>query len=218
MSGTLADTGAQYILGVVGSDTTKETVWTIHLYTNDYTPTDSTTTSDVTEATGGGYSSQSIDPDVSFVDSVTITSSSAENPTNILCASTHGYTSNDYVTIANHSGSSTNLNGTHQVTVVDTTNFTVPVDLSAGTGGTGGTTSRGFEASSSSGIRQLQANPIPFYFTGALTSSASIYGYYILANSTFIGAEKFSDTYTPTTSGDILNVTVTLKLSKGTAT
>lgn len=217
MAGTFADTGAQYYLGVVNSNTTKETEWTVHLYTDDITPTDSSTSGSFTEASGGGYSSQTVDMDVAFIDSVTITSSSAANPTNIL-ATSHGLSTGDYITIANHSGSSTNLNGTHQVTKVDADNFTIPVDLSSGTGGTGGTLSRGVQVSSESGIFQIESNPIPFYFTGALDASASIYGYYVLANTTFIGAEKFSDTYTPTTSGDILNVTMLLKMSKGTAT
>lgn len=217
MAGTFADTGAQYYLGVVNSTTTKETEWTVHLYTDDITPTDSSTSGSFTEASGGGYAAQTIDMAAAFIDSVTITSSSAASPTNIL-ATSHGLTTGDYITIKNHSGSSTNLNGTHQVTVVDTDNFTIPVNLGSGTGGTGGTLSRGVQISSESGIYQFAANPIPFYFTGALTGSATIYGYYLLANTTFIGAEKFSDTYTPTTSGDILNVTPVMKMSKGTAT
>jgi len=214
MAGTLADTGAQYILEVIGSDTSKQTEWTVHLFTNDATISDSTEEGDLTEASGGGYSSQTIDMDVSFIESVSITSSSAANPTNIL-ATSHGIASNDYVTIANHSGSSTNINGTHQATKVDNDNFTITVDLSSGSGGTGGTMSRGLESSSSSGVRQLESQPIPFYFTGALDASATVYGYYLKAGSTFIAAEKFGTTYTPTTSGDILNVTVTIKMSKG---
>lgn len=216
MAGTFADTGAQYFLGVVASDTSKETVWTLHLYTNDVTPTDSSTTATFTEASGGGYSSQSIDPDASFIESVTITSSSAENPTKIT-ATAHGLATNDYITIANHSGSSVNLNGTHQVTKIDDDTFTIPVDLSGGSGGTGGTLSRGFEVSSVGGIYQIAAEAIPFRFSGALDSSLSIRGYYLLANTTYLGGEKFDDTYKPTTDGDILNVTPKLKMSKGTA-
>lgn len=217
MAGTLADTGAQYFLETVCSDTTLETEWTVHLFTNDFTPTDATDAGDLTEASGGGYSSKTIDVEQSFIDSIAITSSSAANPTNITCGASHGLATNDYITIRNHSGSSTNLNGTHQITKVDADEFTIPVDLSTGTGGTGGTLSRGMESTSNSGIRQMQTNPIPFPFTGALDGSATVYGYYLLANTTFIAAEKLVTPKTPTTAGDIINITVTLKLSKGTA-
>lgn len=218
MAGIFADTGAQYFLGVVVSNTTKETEWEIHLYTDDITPTDSSTALSFTEASGGGYGAATIDANESFIESVAITSSSAANPTNIL-ATSHGLTTNDYITIANHAGSSTNINGTHQVTVVDTDNFTIPVDLSGGTGGTGGTLSRGLQVASDTGIFGATSEPVPFFFTGALDSSLSIRGYWVeTGDGTFIGAEKFGDTYKPTTSGDILNVTIDLKMSKGTAT
>lgn len=218
MAGTLADTGAQYALEAlfVQADQSLESEVTIHLFTNDFTPTDSTTEGDLTEATGGGYSSKTVDVEQSFIDSVAITSSSAASPTNILSA-THGLTTGDYITIRNHSGSASNINGTHQVTVVDTTNFTIPVNLSSG-GGTGGTLSRGFQSSSSGGIRQVACNPIPFYFTGAMTSTATAYGIYIkTAGGDFIGAARFGTTYTPTTTGDIVNVSLIIKLSYGTA-
>lgn len=215
MAGTFADTGAQYFLGVVLSNTTKETVLTLHLYTNDVTPTDASTAGTFTEASGGGYGSASIDPDESFIESVAITSSSAANPTNIL-ATSHGLVTNDYITIANHSGASTNLNGTHQATRVDDDNFTIPVDLSSGSGGTGGTLSRGLQVASTGGVFGAVSEPVPFVFTGALDGSLAVRGYWLQANSTFLGAEKFGDTYTPTASGDILNVTIDLRMSKGT--
>lgn len=68
---------------------------------------------------------------------VTITSSSAANPTNILCDGVHEYTTGDTVVIAGHSGSTPSINGEHTVTVIDTLNFTIPVNVSSG--GTGGT-------------------------------------------------------------------------------
>lgn len=215
MAGKFSDLGSQYFLGTVCSNTTKETEWTLHLYTDDITPTDSSTEGSFTEATGGGYSEQTIDVDESFIDSVTISTSSAANPTQIN-ATSHGLTTGDYITIANHSGASSNINGTHQVTVVDADNFTIPVDLSGG-GGTGGTLSRGMQISSVSGIYQAAANEIPFVFSGALTGSLSVRGYYLMAGTIYLGGEKFSDTYTPTTDGDILRVTPTLKMSYGTA-
>ena len=70
---------------------------------------------------------------------VTITSSSVANPTNILCAAVHGLTTGDIVVIEGHSGSvsAPEVNGSWPVTVIDTTNFTIPVNVA--TGGTGGT-------------------------------------------------------------------------------
>lgn len=68
---------------------------------------------------------------------VTITSSSIANPTNILCAAAHGLATGDTVLIEGHSGSVPNINGEHVVTVVNDTNYTIPVNVT--TGGTGGT-------------------------------------------------------------------------------
>ena len=68
---------------------------------------------------------------------VTITSSSVASPTNILCDTAHNLTSGQTVIIASHSGSVPDINGEHVVTVVDPTNFTIPVNVT--TGGTGGT-------------------------------------------------------------------------------
>lgn len=72
---------------------------------------------------------------------VTITSSSVANPSNLLCATPHGLLSGNTSTIAAHSGSSPSINGVHTVTVVDTLNFTIPVNVTSG--GTGGTSTRG---------------------------------------------------------------------------
>jgi len=74
-------------------------------------------------------------------DAITITSSSVASPTNILCATPHGLISGDTVTIAGHSGSTPSINGVHTVTVVDTLNYTIPVNVTVG--GTGGTSTRG---------------------------------------------------------------------------
>lgn len=68
---------------------------------------------------------------------VTITSSSVASPTNILCAAVHGGTTGDIAYITGHSGSVPSINGMHVITVVDTTNYTIPVNVT--TGGTGGT-------------------------------------------------------------------------------
>lgn len=73
----------------------------------------------------------------------TITSSSVANPTNILTAAAHGISSGADVIISGHSGAVPNLNndpdedGRYVNTNVDSTNFTIPVNVT--TGGTGGT-------------------------------------------------------------------------------
>jgi hypothetical protein len=61
---------------------------------------------------------------------VTITSASAANPTSVLTATPHGLVSGDSVTISGSNKAA--LNSDWQVTVVDSTHFTVPCDLSGG--------------------------------------------------------------------------------------
>lgn len=68
--------------------------------------------------------------------SVAITSSSVANPSNILCA-THQFQTNDTVTIAGHTGSTPAIDGERVATRVDSTNFTIPINVTGG--GTGGT-------------------------------------------------------------------------------
>ncbi len=76
---------------------------------------------------------------------VTITSSSVANPTNILCAAVHGLVTGDSIVIAGHTGSTPALDGIHTVTVVDTLNFTIPVNVTvAGANGTCTKTSLSF--------------------------------------------------------------------------
>lgn len=54
---------------------------------------------------------------------------------------------------------------------------------------------------------------ITWTFTGALSGSATVYGYYIVRNTTgdIVGAENFSTPFTPAANGDYisLNLTVT---------
>jgi hypothetical protein len=67
-----------------------------------------------------------------------IVSSSVANPTIITTTSAHGLYTGMIVTIAGHSGSTPSINGTHTVTVISTTTFSIPVNVTVG--GTGGTT------------------------------------------------------------------------------
>jgi len=75
---------------------------------------------------------------------VTITSSSVANPTVILTSAAHGLTTGDTTVIAGHTGSTPTINGTHVVTVIDTTHFSIPVNVTVG--GTGGTSQRNYQA------------------------------------------------------------------------
>lgn len=54
-------------------------------------------------------------------------------------------------------------------------------------------------------------------FTGALTGTATIYGYFVVdADGVFVFAEKFDYSMTPAKNGDQLKVTPKCQLSKGT--
>lgn len=67
-----------------------------------------------------------------------IVSSSIANPTEIETSTAHGLTDGDTVVIFGHSGSTPDINGSHTVTVVDDTHFTIAVNVTAdGTGGKG---------------------------------------------------------------------------------
>ncbi|KKK88022.1 hypothetical protein LCGC14_2747390 [marine sediment metagenome] len=83
--------------------------------------------------------------DVIAVDSlIDIVTSSTADPTVVTTKKTHGYRNGQVVVITGHSGSdddaTMNQADGHAVTVISTTTFSVPVDLSGGAGGgTGGT-------------------------------------------------------------------------------
>jgi len=67
---------------------------------------------------------------------VAVTSSSIANPTHIVTAA-NSFVTNDTVTIAGHVGSTPAVDGDRVATVVSTTEFTVPLNVTGG--GTGGT-------------------------------------------------------------------------------
>jgi hypothetical protein len=71
---------------------------------------------------------------------VSIVSSSAANPSVITTATPHGFSTGDKVGIVGHSGSTPEINGSHIVTVLSTTTFTIPLNVTGG--GTGGAASR----------------------------------------------------------------------------
>ena len=89
-------------------------------------------------AASGNTQATSIDNNASISRPlVPITSSSIANPTNIVTPVPHGLVTGDVVFIANHSGSTPAVAGEYTATVINTTTFTVPVNVT--TGGTGGT-------------------------------------------------------------------------------
>ncbi len=68
---------------------------------------------------------------------VTIVSSSLANPTLITTVAPHYYVTGDTVTVAGHTGSTPTINGSHVVTVLTPTTFSIPVNVTgAGTAGT----------------------------------------------------------------------------------
>lgn len=80
-------------------------------------------------ATGGAFSDAP--------DAATIVSSSVANPSVITTAAAHGLTTGDRVTIAGHTGSTPDINGTHTVTVLSATTFSIPINVTvAGADGT----------------------------------------------------------------------------------
>jgi hypothetical protein len=64
-----------------------------------------------------------------------ITSSSVANPS-IITTAAHSFVSGDFVSISGHSGATPNINGTYAVTVLSSTTFSIPVNVTVG--GTGG--------------------------------------------------------------------------------
>lgn len=71
---------------------------------------------------------------------VTITNSSAANPTVITTPAPHGFVTNDRIVIAGHSGSTPDINSVYTVTKLTDNTFTVPVNVTVG--GTGGTVTK----------------------------------------------------------------------------
>lgn len=86
---------------------------------------------------------------------IPITSNSIANPTVVTTTVPHGLTSGDIIFIAGVSTSSPTINGQQTATVVSTTTFTVPVNVTIG--GTGGTIVRANSANGGSGYQQITA-------------------------------------------------------------
>lgn len=67
----------------------------------------------------------------------TIVSSSIANPSVITTSTAHNLNTGDTVSIAGHTGSTPSINGTNEIKVINSTTFTIPVNVTIG--GTGGT-------------------------------------------------------------------------------
>lgn len=71
---------------------------------------------------------------------IAVSSSSVANPSVITTGAAHGFLTGHQVAIAGHAGSTPSINGTHVVTVLSPTTFSIPVNVTVG--GTGGTATR----------------------------------------------------------------------------
>lgn len=69
---------------------------------------------------------------------IPITSNSQADPTVVTCPVPHGLTTGDVIVISGVVGSDPDINGEQTVTVIDELTFSVAVDTSAGSAGTGG--------------------------------------------------------------------------------
>ncbi len=86
----------------------------------------------VEDNSGASFTDSTRDANYPYSAGASITSSSIANPTNILCAAPHGFRNGASVVITGHTSSTPDINGTHIVIVVDSTNFTIPVNVTVG--------------------------------------------------------------------------------------
>ena len=116
---------------------------------------------------------------------VPITSNSQANPTVITTPVAHNLTTGDVILISGVTGSSPTINGERTVTVISETTFSVPVNTSAGTGGTGGQFVRA--SSNNGGVGYLEVSECSGFtnFVGTLEHSAD--------NSTYSTLLTFAD-------------------------
>ena len=86
---------------------------------------------------------------------VPITSNSVANPSVVTTTKPHGLTTGQVVVIAGVSGSTPDINGSRTVTVISTTQFSVPVNVTVG--GTGGTVTPASTVNGGVGYAQCSA-------------------------------------------------------------
>lgn len=142
-----------------------------------------------------------------------ITSSSVANPSIITTAAAHGISNGQTVEIDGHSGSSPNINGDYTITLIDTTHFSIPVNVSVG--GSGGTVLRRFGSekirsgglgmerlNGSGGLRLLcytydlgDVNGTPDYYTNSLWPNMSPDGKFCLFKSNMNSYQGFASLF-----------------------
>jgi hypothetical protein len=101
---------------------------------------------------------------------IPITSNSIANPTVVTTPVAHGLTTGDVILIAGVATSSPTINGERTVTVISTTTFSVPVNVTVG--GTGGTFVRSNTAGGADGYLEVTEMTGPTGFIGKIRSSA----------------------------------------------
>ncbi len=69
-----------------------------------------------------------------------VATTSVANPTVVTTSAPHGFVTGDRVVIAGHAGSTPSVNGAYTATVLSTTTFSIPVNVTVG--GTGGTATK----------------------------------------------------------------------------
>jgi len=106
---------------------------------------------------------------------IPITSSSVANPTVITTPEPHGLTSTQKVLIAGHSGSTPDINGEYVATVVTTTTFTIPENVTVG--GTGGTVVQSNSIAGGYGFQHVTALTDFTGFIGTIRDSADDIAY-----------------------------------------
>lgn len=111
-----------------------------------------------TDVAAGNTQSSSVDNTTQPQRVIPITSNSQANPTVVTTPVPHLLTTGDTVLIAGVSGSSPTINGERTVTVISSTTFSVPVDTSGGSGGTGGSFTRG--KTQNGGFAHLQVESV----------------------------------------------------------
>lgn len=132
---------------------------------------------------------------------IPITSNSQAAASVVTTPVAHGLTTGDTVLIAGVSGSSPTINGERTVTVLTSTTFSVPVDTSAGTGGTGGTFTRGKTQNGGSGYLQVTAISLGGHTAAQVTvrhsaDNATFADLVAFTARTAIGAERVTVTGT----------------------
>ena len=126
-------------------------------------------TADWNTKTDGNPVDYATDPNQTVVP---ITSNSQANPTVVTTPVPHGLTSGDIVVIAGVAGSSPTINGERTVTVITPTTFSVAVDTSGGSAGTGGSFVRGNSSNGGVGYLEVSAAAGFTNFVGKIRDSA----------------------------------------------